>query len=125
MQATLSVLEEILICFYLTHAKYHLFAGATVFRRNRLPLDYACLHKYTTIRTGICCWHLANRQVSLPPKDSTLAPGIFNEGTPGPRHFSFLSADDVPGFDPSECEDVYAMSGGLSFLAFARTGMRG
>lgn len=42
-------------------------------------------------------------QVSLPPKTKKMAPGIFNEGTPGPRYFDFSAAPDVEGFNFSSC----------------------
>ncbi|CAM9641409.1 unnamed protein product [Scytosiphon promiscuus] len=49
---------------------------------------------------GICC---KSKMVSLPPKSDVMAPGIFNEGTPGPRWFDFSSAPDVQGFDANAC----------------------
>ena len=39
----------------------------------------------------------------MPPKDDIMAPGIFNEGTPGPRFFDFSSAPDVNDFNASTC----------------------
>ncbi|CAM9534007.1 unnamed protein product [Ectocarpus sp. 13 AM-2016] len=52
------------------------------------------------LKLGYCC---KSKLVSLPPKDGTLAPGIFGEGTPGPRWYDFTNAPDVEGFDASSC----------------------
>lgn len=56
-------------------------------------------------------------KVSLPPKDqdNVLAPGIFNEGIPGPRHFDFSGAPDVDGFDPTSCPSDLTMNGKQMF----------
>lgn len=42
----------------------------------------------------------------LPEKDGVLAPGIFSEGTHGPRLFDFSSGPGVEGFNSSSCEDM-------------------
>ncbi|CAM9796401.1 unnamed protein product [Ectocarpus fasciculatus] len=55
---------------------------------------------YRTLNLGFCC---KSKMVTLPPKDDILAPGIFNEGTPGPRWFDFSDAPDVAGFNASSC----------------------
>ncbi|CAM9267666.1 unnamed protein product [Ectocarpus sp. 12 AP-2014] len=55
---------------------------------------------YRNLALGYCC---KSKQVWLPPKDDVLAPGIFNEGTPGPRWFDFSSAPDVEGVDLGRC----------------------
>ena len=63
--------------------------------------------------------HNANFQVTLPPKDDILAPGMFGEGESGPRHFDFSAAPDVPGFDyASECEAQYEMGDESAYRAF-------
>ena len=54
-------------------------------------------------------------QVALPPKDDTLAPGVFNEGTPGPRWFDFTGAPGVAGFNPSSCPAQIQWGGSESF----------
>ena len=51
----------------------------------------------------------------LPPKDDVLAPGIFNEGTPGPRWFDFSSAPDMPAFDSSSCAADITWAGQRAF----------
>lgn len=51
----------------------------------------------------------------LPPKDDVLAPGIFNQGTPGPRWFDFSSAPDMPGFDSSTCARDITWAGQRAF----------
>ena len=51
----------------------------------------------------------------LPPKDDVLAPGIFNEGTPGPRWFDFSTAPDVPGFESSTCPTDITWAGQRAF----------
>ncbi|CAM9408479.1 unnamed protein product, partial [Hapterophycus canaliculatus] len=51
----------------------------------------------------------------LPPKDDVLAPGIFNEGTPGPRWFDFSSAPDVPDFNSSSCSTDITWAGLRAF----------
>ncbi|CAN0318458.1 unnamed protein product [Ascophyllum nodosum] len=58
---------------------------------------------------GYCC---KSKLVILPPKDPILAPGIFGEGTPGPRYFDFSDAPAVPDFDPTaSCRDEYTIGG--------------
>ena len=59
-------------------------------------------------------------QVWLPPKDDVLAPGIFNEGTPGPRWFDFSSAPDMPGFDSSSCAADITWAGKRAFHMYQR-----
>ncbi|CAN0323051.1 unnamed protein product [Pylaiella littoralis] len=49
---------------------------------------------------GYCC---KSKMVWMPPKDDVLAPGVFNEGTPGPRWFDFSSSPGMPGFDSNSC----------------------
>lgn len=51
----------------------------------------------------------------MPPKDDVLAPGILNEGTPGPRWFDFTSAPDMPGFDSSSCATDITWAGQRAF----------
>ncbi len=58
----------------------------------------------------------AHAQVSLPPKDDEIAPGIFNEGTPGPRFFNFSSAPDVEGFNASTCPPSIKWGGSEAFF---------
>ncbi|CAN0089910.1 unnamed protein product [Scytosiphon promiscuus] len=60
-------------------------------------------------RLGMCC---KSKMVSLPPKSDDLAPGIFNEGTAGPRWFDFSSAPDVEGFNASTCPANMTWHGG-------------
>lgn len=58
-------------------------------------------------------------QVTLPPKDPILAPGMFGEGVSGPRHFDFSDAPDVPGFNSSaECAADYTMGDYFAYMAF-------
>lgn len=66
-------------------------------------------------RNVICC---GTTQVSLPPKDDTLAPGIFGEGTPGPRWYDFTNAPDVEGFDASSCPAGITWGGREAFHLF-------
>ena len=54
-------------------------------------------------------------KVTLPPKDDILAPGVFNEGLPGPRWFDFSSAPDVEGFDSSSCATDITWAGPRAF----------
>lgn len=54
-------------------------------------------------------------EVVLPPKDDTIAPGIFNQGTPGPRWFDFSNAPDVKGFDSSTCTVDVSWGGKTAF----------
>lgn len=61
-------------------------------------------------------------QVSFPPKDSVLAPGIFNEGVAGPRHFDFSDAPSIPGFDSSSCADDWTTGGDNAYYAIFRSG---
>lgn len=51
----------------------------------------------------------------LPPKDDVLAPGIFNEGIPGPRWFDFSNAPDVKGFDARHCKADITWAGQRAF----------
>lgn len=68
--------------------------------------------------------HFANSQVTLPPKDPVLAPGVFGKGVPGPRHFDFSDTPDVPGFNSSlECKDDYTMDGKGAYRAFLAKGV--
>eukprot|EP00903_Cladosiphon_okamuranus_P013122 g12238.t2 len=55
---------------------------------------------FRNMALGFCC---KSKVLWLPPKDDILAPGIFNEGTPGPRWFDFSSAPGMPGFDSTSC----------------------
>lgn len=64
-------------------------------------------------------------KVTLPSKDPVLAPGIFGEGSDGPRHFDFSEAPDVPGFDPNECRDEFNIGGDYAYQAYLRAGMTG
>lgn len=58
-------------------------------------------------------------QVTLPPKDPVLAPGLFSDGVFGPRHFDFSDAPDVPGFNSSsECAGDYTLGGSEAYNAF-------
>lgn len=58
-------------------------------------------------------------QVTLPPKDPILAPGMFGEGESGPRHFDFSDAPDVPGFNSSsECAADYTLGDYWAYMAF-------
>eukprot|EP00903_Cladosiphon_okamuranus_P021969 g20199.t1 len=57
------------------------------------------------LKLGYCC---QSKLVWLPPKDDTLAPGVFNTGTPGPRWFDFTRAPDVAGFNASSCPALIA-----------------
>lgn len=66
-------------------------------------------------RNVICC---CATQVSLPPKDDTLAPGIFGEGTPGPRWYDFTNAPGVEGFDASSCPADITWGGREAFHLF-------
>ncbi|CAN0165683.1 unnamed protein product [Pylaiella littoralis] len=61
---------------------------------------------------GYCC---KSRVVWLPPKDDVLAPGIFNEGTPGSQFFDFSDAPDTPGFDSSSCSADITWAGARAF----------
>ncbi|CAN0389040.1 unnamed protein product [Ascophyllum nodosum] len=64
---------------------------------------------------GYCC---QSKLLILPPKDPILAPGIFGEGTPGPRFFDFSDAPAVPDFDPSaSCRDEYTIGGTPAYRA--------
>ncbi|CBJ33259.1 hypothetical protein Esi_0450_0011 [Ectocarpus siliculosus] len=65
-----------------------------------------------SLSLGYCC---KSRLVSLPPKDDQLAPGRFNDGTPGPRNFDFSSAPDVEGFDSSSCPPEIKWGGTQAF----------
>ncbi|CAN0058419.1 unnamed protein product [Ectocarpus sp. 6 AP-2014] len=65
-----------------------------------------------SLSLGYCC---KSRLVSLPPKDDQLAPGRFNDGTPGPRNFDFSSAPDVEGFDSSSCPPEIKWGGTHAF----------
>ncbi|CAM9921042.1 unnamed protein product [Ectocarpus sp. 12 AP-2014] len=65
-----------------------------------------------SLSLGYCC---KSRLVSLPPKDDQLAPGRFNDGTPGPRNFDFSSAPDVEGFDSSSCPPEITWGGTHAF----------
>ena len=64
-------------------------------------------------------------EVTLPAKDPVLAPGIFGEGSDGPRHFDFSDAPDVPGFDMNACQDEYNIGGNVAYRAYLRAGMTG
>lgn len=57
----------------------------------------------------------SRHQVSLPPKDDILAPGIFNNGTSGPRWFDFSTAPDVKGFDSLSCKANITWAEGEAF----------
>eukprot|EP00752_Nemacystus_decipiens_P015176 g13516.t1 len=61
---------------------------------------------------GFCC---KSRLVSLPPKDGVLAPGVFNEGTPGPLNFDFSGAPDVGGFNSTTCPSTIRWNGANAF----------
>lgn len=64
-------------------------------------------------------------QVWLPPKDDVLAPGVFNQGTPGPRWFDFSSAPDVDGFDSSACSADITWAGQRAFHMHQREQRKG
>ena len=53
--------------------------------------------------------------MSLPPKDATMAPGVFGGGTSGPRWFDFTSAPDVDGFNASSCPPEITWRGREAF----------
>ncbi|CAN0449753.1 unnamed protein product, partial [Ectocarpus sp. 12 AP-2014] len=72
---------------------------------------------YRTLTLGYCC---KSKMVTLPPKDDILAPGIFNEGTPGPRWFDFSGAPDVAGFNASSCPPTITWGGRDSFYLTGR-----
>lgn len=63
-------------------------------------------------------------QVWLPPKDDVLAPGVFNQGTPGPRWFDFSSAPDVDGFNSSACSADITWAGQRAFRMHQREQQR-
>ncbi|CAM9966980.1 unnamed protein product [Pylaiella littoralis] len=65
---------------------------------------------FRNMALGYCC---KSKVLWLPPKDDILAPGVFNEGTPGPRWFDFSSAPDMPRFDSTSCP-TYITWGGRS-----------
>lgn len=54
-------------------------------------------------------------QVSLPPKDDILAPGVFNKGVSGPLWFDFSSAPDVEGFESLSCKANITWAGQRAF----------
>lgn len=64
-------------------------------------------------------------QVWLPPKDDVLAPGVFNQGTPGPRWFDFSSAPDVDGFESSSCSADITWAGQRAFRMHQREKRKG
>ncbi|CAM9146176.1 unnamed protein product [Scytosiphon promiscuus] len=69
------------------------------------------------LAVGYCC---KSRVLWLPPKDDVLAPGIFSEGTPGPRWFDFSGAPDVPGFNSSSCSADITWAGQRAFHMYQR-----
>ncbi|CAM9239044.1 unnamed protein product [Laminaria digitata] len=86
----------------------------------RLGNHFTIASRYLSL--GYCC---KAKLVTLPPKDPILAPGMFGEGTPGPRHFDFSDAPDVPGFNSSaHCAADYTKGGDDAYRAFlARRGL--
>ncbi|CAM9497054.1 unnamed protein product, partial [Ectocarpus fasciculatus] len=70
---------------------------------------------FRNLALGYCC---KSRVVWLPPKDDVLAPGVFNQGTPGPRWFDFSSAPDVDGFDSSSCSADITWAGQRAFRMY-------
>ncbi|CAM9811215.1 unnamed protein product [Ectocarpus sp. 12 AP-2014] len=67
---------------------------------------------FRNLALGYCC---KSKVVWLPPKDDVLAPGVLNQGTPGPRWFDFSSAPDVDGFDSSACSADITWAGKRAF----------
>ncbi|CAN0445112.1 unnamed protein product, partial [Ascophyllum nodosum] len=67
---------------------------------------------FRNLALGYCC---KSKLVWLPPKDDILAPGIFNEGNPGPRWFDFSSAPDVEGFESVSCRAHITWAGQRAF----------
>lgn len=67
---------------------------------------------FRNLALGYCC---KSKMVWLPPKDDVLAPGLFNEGTHGPRWFDFTSAPDMPGFNSSTCTTDITWAGQRAF----------
>ena len=63
-------------------------------------------------------------QVTLPPKDPVVAPGMFGKGVHGPRHFDFSSAPDVPGFHTNteqKCRETIDIGGMGAYYALLRS----
>ncbi|CAM9816417.1 unnamed protein product, partial [Scytosiphon promiscuus] len=88
----------------------------TNFNYSRLGNRFISLAR--NLGLGYCC---KSRLVSLPPKDDTIAPGVFSEGVPGPRWFDFSSAPDVEGFNASTCPESITWGGQDAFYL---TGVR-
>ncbi|CAM9291812.1 unnamed protein product, partial [Ectocarpus fasciculatus] len=87
----------------------------TSFNSGRMGNHFIAL--YRTLTLGFCC---KSKMVTLPPKDDILAPGVFNEGTPGPRWFDFSGAPDVAGFNAGSCPPSITWGGGDAFYQTGR-----
>eukprot|EP00752_Nemacystus_decipiens_P002002 g1923.t1 len=64
------------------------------------------------LRLGYCC---KSKMVALLAKNKRVAPGIFAEGSRGPRWFDFSGAPDVVGFNFSSCPTNMTLDGGDTY----------